>query len=330
METLLKRHFWLLNLAGLGLVAWLGAGTLSALGGVLLANATGRIETKETLTALQGETALQKKLRDGRVGSLAGAEMAGRTPFLIEEAAPEPIDEPPAEPPPEVPATPHEPTYDPTTLPIKLLGTMVVSPETWSSATLELERQNQKIVAQGTEILGGQATVYAIRRNYVVLKEGDKLTIAPLYPREGGPSTSEATPPPSPLPTRSEPERQRLADAGPKVDGVRKVSETAYQLDRSHVNDKLKDLASLGQQVRVVPNYRGGKYDGVRLIGMSDESLFKQIGFGNGDILMAVNGDRVDSPNKALSLYEALKNKSRLTVLLERDGIAKTLRYTVR
>ena len=112
--------------------------------------------------------------------------------------------------------------------------------------------------------------------------------------------------------------------------GVKKISDTSYQLDRSMINDKLKNLGSLGQQARVVPNYRGGKYDGFRMIGMANSSMFRDIGFENGDIIKVINGNRIDSPNKALALYEALKNKARLTVQVERGGMLKTMRYTVK
>ena len=64
--------------------------------------------------------------------------------------------------------------------------------------------------------------------------------------------------------------------------------------------------------------------------GMGGGSLFSDIGFLNGDIVQAINGERIDSPNKALALYEALKNKARVTVLIERDGQPKTIRYTIR
>jgi general secretion pathway protein C len=89
-------------------------------------------------------------------------------------------------------------------------------------------------------------------------------------------------------------------------------------------------VTQLGQQVRIVPNYRNGKYEGFRMIGMGSGSLFSDIGFNNGDIVKSVNGEQIDSPNKALTLYDALKNKARLTVLIEHDGQPKTLRYTIR
>lgn len=331
MELLLKRHFWLINLVGLGLIAWLLAGSVTSFVGMLLTKA-GRRDDKAAVSAAAGEAALAQRLRDGRMREESGAIVAGRSIFLTEDPL---VEEPPPEeeaPPIEKPEGPIEPTYDPTTLPLKLMGTMVVTPATWSSATIEVERQNQKIVTIGTELLNGQATVYAIRRNYVVLKEGDKLTIAPLYPKDPSTTTASAepTPMPTPMPTPDRPQRAVVAPAGQESEGVRRVSDSAWQLGRGHINDKLQNVAQLGAEVRVVPNYHNGKYDGVRMIGMKESSLFKSIGFENGDILQAVNGDRIDSPNKALSLYEALKNKSRLTVLIERGGVAKTLRYTIR
>jgi general secretion pathway protein C len=342
MEVLLKRHFWVITLTGLALIAWLAAGSINAFVGMRLAVA-GRSEDKPNISAASGESSVAKRLADGRLKPEDGAIIAGRSIFLNEEPK---VEEPPAStdetdvdkaggegaPPP-------EPTYEPTTLPVKLLGTMVVSPSEFSSASVELDKKDQKVVGVGTEILDGKATILAIRRNYLVLKEADKLTIAPLYSKDplaaGGAPGADGTPgqlgrPPMPdqTPKRGQ-EPKKTSAAEPQVEGVKKLSDTSYQLDRKHINDKLRDLASLGQQVRIVPNYKNGKYSGVRMIGMQDGSLFGEIGFTNGDILLAVNGEQLDSPNKALSLYEALKNKARLTVLIERGGVAKTLRYTV-
>ncbi len=340
METLLKRHFWAINLVGLAVIAWLAAGSLNALIGVQLSKAS-RSDDKPQIAAAAGESTLTKRLRDGRLKEESGAVMSGRSMFEIPE--------------PEVPqepeeqgeggtdgegkeAPPPEPTLEPTSLPIKLLGTMVVAPEAWSSASVEIDKNPQKIVNVGMELLDGKATVYAVRRNYLVLNESGKLTVAPLYPKDAAAGADPANPgapgtPPNPganLPG-PRPAPPRTSDAGtPDAPGVKRLADGAYQLDRNHVNEKLKDVTQLGTQVRIVPNYHGGKYEGFRMIGMSSGSLFSDIGFANGDVVQAVNGDKIDSPNKALALYEALKNKARLTVLIERDGQPKTLRYTIR
>lgn len=339
MDTLIKRHFWAFNLLALGAIAYFAAGSVNALLGLQLSKAS-RGEGKTELLASAQESPLTTKLRDGRLREESGAVMAGRRPFWQEEPAPP---EPPREDEPveeEGGDAPPEPRFDPTTLPIKLLGTMVVTPEVWSSASMEVERTNQKLVTVGMELLGGQVTVHEIRRNYVVLKEGDKLTVALLFPKEGQLVVSGAQPTPgdgmagmagrapSGMPTQLQ--LARPAPSGNNPPGIKKDGDGVYSLERSSINDRLKDFTQLIRQVRNVPSYRGGKYQGFRMTGMGGGSLFADIGFLHGDIVQAINGERIDSPNKALALYEALKNKARVTVLIERDGQPKTIRYTVR
>lgn len=335
METLIKRHFWVINLLALGVIAWLTAGSVNAGLGVLLAK-SGRGDDKVTIAAASGETRVQKRLNEGRLHDTSGAEMFGRSVFWIPEPE-EPAEEEKGEEGEEGSDGPGveeilEPTYEPTTLPIKLLGTMVVKPAAFSSGSVEIDKKEQKIVSVGTVLLDGKAEVVLIAREYLVLKEDHKLTIAPLFTGKEGEAPAQPGQPGQPPPVER-PQRASIPAPSPQfnkaAEGVKKVGEGAYKLDRAHVNDKLKDVTKLGGEVRPVPNYRNGKYDGVKMMGMNDSSLFKEIGFENGDVLESVNGEKMDSPNKALALYEALKNKSRLTVLIERDGIAKTLRYTV-
>ena len=341
METLIKRHFWVINLLALGVIAWLAASSVNAGIGVMLAKA-GRGDEKVAIAPAAGETRVQKRLTDGRMHEESGALVYGRSVFLIEEIAEPVVEEKPedgtdgegAEKPAEI----IDPSYEVTTLPIKLLGTMVVKPAAFSSASVEIDKKEQKVASVGTILLDGKAEVVAISRNYLVLKEDSRLTVAPLFtgkegeapPQPGQPGQAMNTAPVNPMSDRAN-SRPPTTPAVKAVQpaGVKKISESSWKLDRAHVNDKLKDVSRLGSEVRPVPNYHNGKYDGVKMMGMNDTSLFKEIGFENGDILQAVNGERMDSPNKALALYEALKNKSRLTVLIERDGIAKTLRYTV-
>ncbi len=347
METLIKRHFWVVYLLGLGLVAWQLGGVITGFAGLELASRAAAEGGSLELSAAESAGSWQKRLNRSRATDGAGGAMAARSPFLIEEPVVEPEPEPEAtdEAPAEQVEAPVDPTYEVTKLPLKLLGTMVVRPVDYSSATMEVNRQEQKLVTVGYELLEGQARVEEIHRTYVVLKESGKLTIAPLWPRseggEGGQPTADAggrpmpgsalggAATPSPMPGSATASATR-GGAAADPPGVKKVGETTYQLDRSMLNEKLKNLASLGQQTRVVPNYRGGKYDGFRMIGMASASLFRDIGFENGDIVKVINGNRIDSPNKALALYDALKTKARLTVQIERGGMLKTLRYTVK
>ncbi|HAN31991.1 MAG TPA: hypothetical protein DCQ06_10375 [Myxococcales bacterium] len=302
-----------------------------------LSAASGAATDTSALRANDGQSGLELKLQAARAKVGSGGAMSAASAFLIEEP-PEPEQEQEgeddeADEDPEEQEGPVEASYEVTQLPLKLLGTMVVRPQQYSSATMEVNRRDKKIVIVGYELLGGQARVEEIHRTYVVLKESGKLTIAPLWPRpkSAKPKATAKNFTTSPNGLRgARVKTGGRSRASKSNNGVRKLSSTSYQIERSMLNRKLKNLAALGQQARVVPNYHRGRYDGFRMIGMGSSSLFRDIGFQNGDIVKVINGNQIDSPNKALALYEGLKNKSRLTIQLERGGMLKTLRYIVR
>jgi len=94
--------------------------------------------------------------------------------------------------------------------------------------------------------------------------------------------------------------------------------------------NELNDLTKLGMQARVVPNYKGGKYEGFKLIGVRPNSLYRAIGIRSGDVVKSVNGAELNSPNKAITLFEELKNQAKITVDVERGGRAMQLLYQVK
>jgi general secretion pathway protein C len=58
--------------------------------------------------------------------------------------------------------------------------------------------------------------------------------------------------------------------------------------------------------------------------------IFGKLQLQNGDILKAINGSDMSTPDAALSLYTKLRNASHLSVQIERRGQAMTMGYTIR
>ena len=112
--------------------------------------------------------------------------------------------------------------------------------------------------------------------------------------------------------------------------GVKKTGPYDYQIDRGMLDEQLKDLSELGRQARVVPNYRNGKYEGFKLVGVRPGSLYRSIGVRSGDVIKSINGKAIDSPNKALDLFEKLKNSSSINLEIERRGQPKQLNYSIK
>ena len=96
------------------------------------------------------------------------------------------------------------------------------------------------------------------------------------------------------------------------------------------LDEQLTDLTQLGMQARVIPNYRKGKYEGFKLVGVRPGSLYRAIGIRSGDIVRSINGEAINSPNKAMELFNKLKNSSSLNLEVERRGKIEQFNYAIR
>jgi len=213
----------------------------------------------------------------------------------------------------------------------QLIVTMVAKdPE--ESMALVKDGQDMKMIRLGMEV-GGKATVLAIRPKYLVVKVDGKVQVMRLGAEAAGDKKLAAGPmvprPMAPSVRGDEPEARGAASSNYDA-WVKRVSANEYHLDRSMLMEELNDLTKLGMQARVVPNYKAGKYEGFKLIGVRPNSLYRAIGIRSGDVVKAVNGEELNSPNKAIKLFEELKNEARITVELERGGRATQLNYQVK
>lgn len=85
---------------------------------------------------------------------------------------------------------------------------------------------------------------------------------------------------------------------------------------------KDRDLSEVLMQGRQVP-YRDpntGEINGYRVLDAQEGSLFEQVGLQQMDIIKGVNGEPVDSVEKAMELYSNLKMNQNTKVQVERHG----------
>ena len=72
--------------------------------------------------------------------------------------------------------------------------------------------------------------------------------------------------------------------------------------------------------------FKDGKAQGFKLFSIRPGSLYSKIGIQNGDIVQRINGYEMNSPDKALEIYQKLRDANRIEVELERRG--ETVRKT--
>jgi general secretion pathway protein C len=118
------------------------------------------------------------------------------------------------------------------------------------------------------------------------------------------------------------------APAAP-MEGVRMVAANRYEIEKSVIDQTLGNLNVLATQARIVPSFKNGAANGFKLFSIQPNSLYAAIGVENGDVIQRVNGYEINSPEKALELYQRLKESQHVTLELERAGQVIRKEYNI-
>ena len=113
--------------------------------------------------------------------------------------------------------------------------------------------------------------------------------------------------------------------SAPTGDEVMRIGERHYRLSRS----LLDAPAPLHGQPRVVPHATDGRTDGARIYGVRPGSLVARAGLENGDLLRAVDGVSLTTPEVALEAYAHLRSGQPIRLTVERGGAPIELTYEV-
>jgi general secretion pathway protein C len=112
--------------------------------------------------------------------------------------------------------------------------------------------------------------------------------------------------------------------------GIKKTGEHTFEVQRGTVDSLLGNMSVLSRSARIVPEIKDGRAAGFRLFSVRPDGPFAKIGLQNGDVISAINGLDMTSPDKALEVYTKLKSASHLSVGLERNGQKITKEYNIR
>ena len=115
-----------------------------------------------------------------------------------------------------------------------------------------------------------------------------------------------------------------------KSGGSKTLGSKSISLKRERIDEAVNDLGNLMKQVRIRPHYKDGQSDGLTLSGIRSNSIFSEMGFRNGDVIVGVDGKDIESVDDALSLYENLQSAENVQVQLRRRGRLQTIDYSVK
>ena len=328
MNWLFRRHFWLVHLVLLGIVAAIAAKTASILAGYWLSKS---IPQKPLIMPIE-EPKQELSPKDYAIANNRNLFAARREQIAIAEEA-------------EVMGSPNR-WQDATlsSLPLKLVGTSVFknpyrsraqilnvnsnTAKVYSIGECEPYRKNYDPSAIETVLppqdwepsracnsIEGMATLKRIEEfRVVIFNERDrKYEYLSLLAEEKIPRFERIPPP--------------MEEEG---EGVRKVGATSYQIKRSEFDKALSNIGRLMTEARAVPK-RDSKdnFIGFEIVYLKEQSLLEKIGLEKMDVLTRINGYDLDSPEKALQLFGKLRTADQFTIDLKRGDRSVTLDYSV-
>ncbi len=113
------------------------------------------------------------------------------------------------------------------------------------------------------------------------------------------------------------------------TDGIERISDTKFNIQRGLVDKVLANQGSLMKSARVIPHEEDGRVTGVKLYGIRRNSLLGRLGVRNGDMLRTINGFSMTSPDTALEAYSRLRSADKLTLAIKRQNKEMTIDYNI-
>jgi general secretion pathway protein C len=103
-----------------------------------------------------------------------------------------------------------------------------------------------------------------------------------------------------------------------------------YVIDQQALNAALNNIGQAMTDARLLPSVKDGKVEGFRVSEVKPAGIFGMVGIKNGDILLSINGFKIDSPEKAIQALASLKGQTNIKLDMLRDGQPTTMNYDIR
>src|SRR6266568_4220734 len=214
-------------------------------------------------------------------------------------------------------------------------GVVSDHPRSSIASILDLSARETRVYGVGDQLLGATLlSVERLRDERDALGTGFKVAVIlcnngqkEYVDFDSGDGSGAAT---AAAPPRSFGRGDEEAPAAPGTsDGVKKLADNKYEVKKKFIDDTLSDLNKIATQARIVPSFKNGVANGFKLFSIQPGSLYSAIGIENGDVIQRINGYEMNSPDKALEVYQKLRESQNIKIEIERNGQTVTKDYKV-
>lgn len=208
----------------------------------------------------------------------------------------------------------EDPEPIPSALPISLLGTIVHANPARSIASISLKTKNDQIAVKvGDLIPENLATVIGVERSKLTIRNKATNRREFLEMKDDSKINFGAA--------------QKIVQQGE----VTVLNDNTREIKRGDIDRLTSNLPELLQQARAVPRMgAGGTIECFSLADIAPGSIYERLGLKRGDCIKSVNGEQINSPAKAMELYNALRsNANTINLGVERSGKDDNFQYNI-
>jgi general secretion pathway protein C len=194
---------------------------------------------------------------------------------------------------------------------VVLIGT-VVGPKELSYGVFKDSSGMQEVFKVGEHVLG-LGVLYTVKKDKVLIKQGEKTTEIPLEDvkvKEVNKTASEGS---------------RFTSSFAK-----KIGRSTYIVDQRKVQEAISNPSQMMTDARLRPNKVSGKEEGFVLSEVKPGGIYHSLGLQDGDILLRINEYDISNPERALQAFTALKGLDRVQIDLVRAGSKMTMTYQIK
>ncbi len=114
------------------------------------------------------------------------------------------------------------------------------------------------------------------------------------------------------------------------ISSIRKIDDTTYEVSRTEFKGLWTGMYTTGG-ARIVPSIKNGKQDGFKLYAIRPSSVWKKLGFKNGDKIHTINALILDSMTKMMDIPKVFTpTLPSVAIVISRRGRTVTLNYRLK
>jgi general secretion pathway protein C len=194
---------------------------------------------------------------------------------------------------------------------LKLLGTVAGGPDPLAIIQAGKDTDVYRI----GDSLPGNLSLAKVERDRVIVQSGGGEETVLALVVETGPEKKAA--------------RTRPRTAPVSTSNIVEIGENRWEIPREEADRARSNLNALLKTARMVPKIENGETVGFTIVNIQSGTFLDLLGLKVGDVLVQINEVELNSPEKALQIFQQVREANNLTLGLLRNGSRQTFEYTI-